>query len=78
MPATKAKEKAVDKPCNCMVCQHSREFHRIVKKLEDPIDRKIMFHFWDVFANLEEDSEVWQAKAEGSWPGWEHNSPKCR
>ena len=30
VPGKKPKKEEPKKKCNCMVCQHSREFHRIV------------------------------------------------
>ena len=78
VPGKKPKKEEPKKKCNCMVCQHSREFHRIVGLLKDPVDRKIMWHFWNCFEDVETGAEVWKAKAYGTWPGWEHNRPKCK
>lgn len=72
-----ADQKKDKKPCNCMVCQHGKEFERILKQIKDPIDQKIMWHFWNTLEDVETSAEVWKAKAYGTWPGWAHNRPKC-
>lgn len=65
------------KKCNCIVCQHSKEFTRIVNQLADPSDRKIMWHFYECLADAETMVEVAKMKHDGTWPGWEHNRPRC-